>query len=180
MKRFGQRSDSKRTHSGQEVGDRGRPRKTVAQEVSELRAMAVPELVERYESVCGKAPRVKHREWLWRRIAWKIQEQRLGGLSSVAKKRLDELIAELDLPLNGKRKVRGKVKGRGTDSDPVVGTVLVRKWREKEIHVTRTDEGWEHDGVVHRSLSAVAKAITGSHVSGPAWFGLVSRKRTAK
>ena len=154
--------------------------KSITQEITALRAMAVPELVKRYEDVYGKPPRVKHRDWLWRRIAWKIQEQRFGGLSTVAKKRLDELIAELDLPLNGERTVRGKVNGRGTASDPVVGTVLVRKWREQEIHVTRTEEGWEHDGVLHRSLSAVAKAVTGSHVSGPAWFGLVPRKRAAQ
>ncbi len=154
--------------------------KSIPQEIAALRAMAVPELVGRYEVAFGKPPRVKHRDWLWRRIAWKLQEQRFGGLSTVAKKRLDELIAELDLPLSGKRTVRGKVNGRGTASDPVVGTVLVRKWREQEICATRTEEGWEHDGVLHRSLSAVAKAVTGSHVSGPAWFGLVPRKRAAQ
>ncbi len=154
------------------------PAKSITQEIQELRGMAVPELVERYEAAFGKPPRVKHREWLWRRIAWKIQEQRFGGLSAVAKRRLDELIAELDLPLNGKRTVRGKVNGRGTASDPVVGTVLVRKWREQEIHVTRTEDGWECDGVVHRSLSAVAKAITGAHWNGRLFFGLKSRRRT--
>ena len=152
----------------------------IADEIAELRAMAVPELVERYQGVFGKAPRVKHRDWLWRRIAWKIQEQRFGGLSAVAKRRLDELIADLDIPLDGSRTVRGKVGRSAKPGMPPVGTTLVREWRGQEIRATRTDEGWEHDGVVHRSLSAVAKAITGSHVSGPAWFGLVLRKAVAK
>ncbi len=67
------------------------PKQTITQEIQQLRSMAVPELVERYEAVHGKPPRVKHKDWLWRRIAWKVQEQRFGGLSEVAKRRLDEL-----------------------------------------------------------------------------------------
>ena len=69
--------------------------KTIPEEIAELRAMAVPELVARYEAVFEKAPRVKHRSWLWRRIAWKIQEQRLGGLSTVAKAKLEEVYFHL-------------------------------------------------------------------------------------
>ena len=103
--------------------------------------MKLPELVDHYEAVFWKPPRVKHREWLWRRIAWKIQEQRFGGLSEVAKRRLDELIAELDIPLNGVRTVRAKVSPR--NSDPVVGTTLTRTWKGREIHAIRTDEGWD-------------------------------------
>ena len=146
--------------------------KSIPQEIAELRAMNVPDLVDRYESVFGKAPRAKHREWLWRRIAWKVQEQRFGGLSTVAKKRLDELIADLDLPLTGQRTVR-VAAGHG---QLAVGTIISRTWKDREIQVTRTEQGWEHDGVVYRSLSAVVKAITGSHASGPAWFGLKKRK----
>ena len=150
--------------------------KSITQEIAELRAMPVPELVDRYETVFGKPPRTKNRAWLWRRIAWKIQEQRFGGLSEVAKRRLDELIAELDLPVTGERTVRAKVSGTARRGEPVAGTTLTRTWKGREIHATRTEEGWEHDGVVFRSLSAVVKAITGSHASGPAWFGLTKRR----
>ena len=96
--------------------------KSIPQEIEELRRMSVPELVNRYEEVFGKPPRAKHKDWLWRRIAWKVQEQRFGGLSTVARKRLDELIGELDLPLTGGRTVRAKVPSR--NSDPVVGTII--------------------------------------------------------
>ena len=146
--------------------------KSIATEIQELRVMPVPDLVDRYETVFGKPPRVKHKDWLWRRIAWKIQEQRFGGLSEVAKKRLDELIAELDLPLGGGQTMRGAV-GSGK---AMAGTTLTRTWKGREIQATSTDQGWEYDGVVYRSLSAVVKAITGSHASGPAWFGLKKRK----
>ncbi len=152
--------------------------RTIAEEIQELRAMPVPDLVNRYEAVYGKSPRVKHRHWLWRRIAWKLQEQRFGGLSEIAKRRLDELIAELDRPLHGARVERGKLGGRGRRGDPPVGTVLTRAWRRQEVRATRVEGGWEHDGVVHRSLSAVAKAVTGTHTSGPAFFGLTKRKAT--
>ena len=152
------------------------PTKTMTEEIAKLRTMQVPELVERYEAVFGKPPRAKNRTWLWRRIAWKIQEQKFGGLSEVAKRRLDELIAELDLPLTGERTVRAKVNGTARRGEPVVGTTLTRTWKGREIHATRTEEGWQHDGVVYRSLSAAVKAITGSHASGPAWFGLTKRR----
>ena len=151
------------------------PRKSIPQEIAALRAMAVPELVERYEDVFGRPPRVKHRDWLWRRIAWKIQEQRFGGLSQVAKRRLDELIAEFELPL-GQRTVNGKV-ARPRPGDPPLGTTLTRVWKGQNVRTTAVDGGWEHDGVVHRSLSAVAKAVTGSHWNGRLFFGLKSRRR---
>jgi hypothetical protein len=145
--------------------------KTIAEEIAELRAMPVAELVERYEALHGKAPRVRNRDHLWRRCAWKLQEQRFGGLSTVAKRRLDELIAELDLPLGRTETVRREV-GR---SDPVAGTTLTRIWKGREVTATSVDGGWECDGIVHRSLSAVARAVTGSRWNGRLFFGLRGR-----
>ena len=136
---------------------------------------AFRELVDRYEALFGKAPRVKHREHLWRRVAWKLQEQRFGGLSTVAKRRIDELIEQIDLPLTADR-AQPKSPVHRVNGEPQVGTTLVRVWRDREIHATRTEEGWECDGVVHGSLTAVARAATGSHRSGRAFFGLTKRK----
>ena len=152
----------------------------IAKEIAELRAMPVPELVERYRELFGKPPRVKHREWLWRRIAWKVQERRFGGLSDLARRRLDELIAELDLPLVDERTVRAKVNGRERPGEPPVGTTLVRRWRGIEVRTTRVEGGWECDGVVHRSLSAAAKAVTGTHWNGRLFFGVTKRKGAIK
>lgn len=158
-----------------------KPPKPIAQEIHELRSQSVPELVARYESLTGKPPRIKNRTWLWRRVAWKLQEQRFGGLSQVAKARLDELISELDLPLGSNdRVVRGQLDlspaSSGGNSEPPIGTTLTKSWRGLEIVATRVTRGWEHDGVVHRSLSGLAKAITGSHVNGRAFFGLSKRR----
>jgi hypothetical protein len=146
-------------------------------EIAALRAMKVPALVDRYLAVFGKPPRIKHCEWLWKRIAWKIQEQRFGGLSDVAKRRLEELIAEIKLPSEEKtRTVTGKLKSPGKPNEPSIGTTLVKQWRGREIRLQVVDGGYELEGVVHRTLSAAAQAITGQHWNGKLFFGLAKRK----
>jgi len=150
--------------------------KSITAEIQELRSMSVPELTARYELEFGRLPRVKNKAWLWRRIAWRIQEKKLGGLSTVAKERLDELISELDLPLGEKaRTVTGQLAKPQKPGMPPVGTVLTRQWRGTEVSVTVVEGGIEYEGVVHRSLTAAAEAITKSHVSGPRFFGLVAK-----
>jgi hypothetical protein len=148
--------------------------KPISEEIAELRAMRVPELVERYVVVFGKAPRCKQPTWLWRRIAWKIQEQRFGGLSETAKVRLEELIAEIDLPLG--REQRGVLPSKKKKGQ-ALGTTVSRVWKGREVRATAVEGGWEHDGVVYRSLSAVAKAVTGSHWNGRLFFGLTRRAK---
>ncbi len=151
---------------------------TIAKEIMELRELKVPELLRRYEEVFGKSPRIKRREWLWRRIAWKIQENRFGGLSVVAKHRLEELISEIDLPLaESQRSVSGAFRKPRKPGEPPIGTTLLRQWHGRQIEVRVVDEGYELDGVVFRSLSALAEAVTGAHWSGRLFFGLTKRKR---
>ena len=58
------------------------------------------------------------------------------------------------------------------------GTVLVREWRGTTVRATALpDGGFECDGVTYRSLSAIAKVVTGSHWNGRLFFGLTERKR---
>lgn len=146
---------------------------SILEEITELRSMTVPALVERYTTAFGKPPRVKHKEWLWKRIAWKLQEQRLGGLSKVAKARLESLIAQIDIRIDRSEAtttLRDCAAGM-----PEAGTVLTRRWRGQEVRVTVLERGFDHEGVVYRSLSAVAKAITASHWNGKLFFGLSKR-----
>jgi len=151
--------------------------RTVAQEIQELRAMAVPDLVARYEAVFGKAPRIKNKDWLWRRIAWKVQEVRFGGLPGAARRALDALMAEIELPVKANENaVTGHVGA--SHAGLTIGTTLVREWHGREYRVRVVDGGFELDGVVHKSLSAVAKAITGTAWNGHLFFGI--RKRGKK
>lgn len=152
--------------------------KTITDEIAELRALPMPELCARYEQLFGRPPRVKHREFVWKRAAWKLQEQRFGGLSDVAKRRLEELIAEIDLPLGDvDRTVTGRLKQPRKTAPPTVGTTITREWRGRELRVLVLENGFEYEGVVYKSLSAVAKAATNSHWNGRLFFGLSGRNR---
>ncbi len=152
--------------------------KPIAEEIELLRRMKVPDLVDRYREVWDKEPRCKNKTFLWRRIAWRIQEQRFGGLSEVAKRRLDELIAEIDLPFpDNTRTASGVLRKLRRPDDPAPGTVLVRKWRGQEIRVLVRDDGYEWHGELFRSLTAVARAVTSSRWNGRLFFGLTKRKK---
>ncbi len=149
---------------------------TITQQIRDLQDMTVAALAERYETVFGKPPRTKNKRFLQRRVAWRIQELEFGGLSDRAKHRLDELIAQIDLPLDNLSKPARRRAARNGTRTPMVGTTLIRHWKDQEIRVEVLDDGFEWDGVVYRSLSAVAKAVTGSHWNGRLFFGLTKRK----
>ena len=151
--------------------------KSIAAAIEEMRQMTVAQLVDRYAELFGKPPRVKNRQHLWKRCAWKLQETKLGGLSLKAKARLEELIEELDLPFGKKaNKAKETLRGR-KGSNPSVGTTLTRQYKGQEIRVQVLENGFDHDGVIYRSLSAVAKAVTGSAWNGKLFFGLTKRSR---
>jgi hypothetical protein len=145
--------------------------KPISEEIADLRAMNGPELIERYVAMFGKLPRCRQPSWLFQRCAWRLQEKRLGGLSDTAKARLEELIAEIDIDLGA---VRAQVK-RGRQD--MLGVTVKRLWKGREVSATTVEGGcWELDGVVYRSLSAVAKHVTGAHWNGRHFFGLTKRK----
>ena len=148
--------------------------RSIRKKIAELRALNGPQLVERYIAMFGKAPRCRQPSWMFQRCAWRLQEIRLGGLSETAKARLEELMAEIDLDLGS---VRARVK-RGREA--VLGVTVKRVWNGRVVTATSIDGGrWEHDGVIYRSLTAVAKAVTGAHWNGRAFFGLTERERTS-
>ncbi|MBL8693183.1 MAG: DUF2924 domain-containing protein [Planctomycetes bacterium] len=152
-------------------------------EIDALRRASVPELAARYESVLGRPPRIRHRQFLWKRIAWKLQEQRCGGLSSVAKARLEELIAQLDLPWNRPGFSGGAIHKSDPErahKSPAPGTVYERTWHGEHFRVVAVDGGFEFRGAVYKSLSAVANAATGTHWNGKLFFGLVERPSRAR
>lgn len=149
--------------------------KSIAEEVAKLRTLSVADLVARYEAAFGKTPRVKHKEYLWKRIAWKLQEQRFGGLSSVARDRLESLIAEIDIPIDEcRRSVTGRLQARPKAT--TVATVS-KVWRGTEFRATPVEGGYDVNGVLHRSLSAAAFAITGTKWNGRLFFGLTKARR---
>ena len=153
---------------------------TLAQEVAALRQLDVAGLAARFEKLYGQPPRIKHKDWLFGRVAWKVQEQALGGLDAVARERLATLMAETPLSLpDGTRTASARFTRRDSNGAPSPGTTLTRIWRNQEIVVRVTDAGFEWNGTPYRSLSAVAREVTGVRWNGRLFFSLVSRKKRA-
>ncbi len=151
---------------------------SIAQQIATLRDAPTKVLVEHYVDLFGHEPRFRHPRWLFKKVAWKLQEREHGGLSKTAKRRLDELIVEVGRPFDeAARTITAPLHGRTKPGGLALGTTLVREWHDQEIRVCVVEGGFEHDGIVYRSLSAVAKAITGAHWSGMLFFGLRKRKK---
>ena len=153
-------------------------------ELERLESMPISELRAEFRRVWGYSHSTHNRKTLIRRICWKLQEQEYGGLSERARRRAREIADEALVrvipppgwPGGGKTQEAG-VTSRGRDERlPSPGTVLSRQYRGKTYHVTVLDEGFDYDGDVYSSLSAVAKAITGNSWNGFRFFGLAPRK----
>jgi hypothetical protein len=152
---------------------------TITQQLRALHDLSAAQLAARYEQLHGKPPRVRNRAFLLRRVAWKLQEREFGGLPERAKNRLDEMIAAIDLPLRDPAPPRPRGPQRGEAKGPMVGTTLLRRWHDQEIRVEVRDGGFEWQSTLYKSLSAVAKAITGANWNGKLFFGLTQRKAGA-
>lgn len=149
---------------------------TIAQQIRELKALTPTQLAARYATLFGKQPRVRNKAFMQRQLAWKLQERQLGGLPERAKARLEELIAEVDLPLGELPSQPPQRSRRAASNAPMVGTTLVRQWHDQEIRVEVREGGFEWNNTLYRSLSAVAKAVTGCVWNGRLFFNLVKRR----
>jgi hypothetical protein len=99
-------------------------------------------------------------------IAYAMQERRSGGLTKAVSKELDRLLAQvLGDAASG-------TPPRPTSPLPRIGTVLVREWQGTTHHVTIVDDGYLWNDQTHRSLSAIARAITGTNWNGPRFFAM--------
>jgi len=159
-------------------------RLNVEKEVAALKAMTVLELRARYAEVFGEECRSRHKQFLWKRIIWRMQAKEERGLSERARRRAEELAKDTDLRLTPPKvraagagpTVCGKIETPPDSRLPMPGTVLVREYKRRTIRVTVLEEGVEYEGEVYRSLSAVAQTVTGAHWSGHLFFGLAGKK----
>lgn len=148
-------------------------------EVAAMQKLTAGQLQEKYAEVHGETARSRNRIWLIRRIAWKLQALAEGGLSERARKRAMELADETDVRLTPPKAITIEVsnerldQAQMTDSRlPEPGTTLIRKYKGNEFNVHVKPDGFEYQGELYKSLSAVAKAITGSHTNGFRFFKL--------
>ena len=156
----------------------------IVQEISALGRMTTKELRSRYLEVCGEPTRSGNRDWLRKRVAWRIQANAWGDLPCRAKRRAEELANDANLRTTAPKAMKdnGQPASAVTatvavafEHDPrlpMPGAILRRQYKDRDIVVRVMHRGFEWEGQVYRSLSAVAKAVTGTHWSGYHFFNL--------
>jgi hypothetical protein len=158
----------------------------VAKEVARLQEMTCGELRDQFATVTGETTNAKNRKWLIRRIIWRMQANVEGGLSAEAINRIRELASGADLRVTSPasrrlsaestQRTRTVATGAISESGILPGTLITRTYKGRELRVRVTKDGFEYEGELFRSLSAVAKHITGSHWSGNRFFKLDLQK----
>jgi len=147
--------------------------------------MSTNELAEMYLDLHGQPVRTRHRQYLIRKLAWRIQANAMGDLSDRARKRARELANDADIrvmapkslicpPQTGDSRSTTKRYTKRDPRIPAVGSAIVRQYKGKTIRVVvlDADQGFEYNGQRYRTLTAVAKVITGTHINGFRFFML--------
>lgn len=140
----------------------------VLAQLAALKEASTADLKDQWQALFEGDPPSCNRRYLESRLAYRIQELAWGGLAPATIKRLEAMGEQVD---GGKKSVR-RVRA---DNRPVAGTRLVREWQGAEYTVTVLAEGFEWQGRPYKSLSAIARAITGTRWNGPKFFGLQTR-----
>jgi hypothetical protein len=154
---------------------------SVGKEVAVLERMTVKDLRAKYAEVWNEQTNANNKGWLVRRIAWRLQALAEGDLSERARQRAAELARDSDVrttiprqskPTESPSVVTGALPVAGDRRLPPAGTVLTRKYKGTTLQVLVLPDGFVYADTIYPSLSAVAKAITGSHCNGFLFFRL--------
>src|SRR5262245_32934056 len=137
---------------------------SVLSQIAALKSMPVADLKGRWRELFDREPPPYNRRFLESRLAYRIQELAYGGLKPETLERLAALAQQVD----GKPAKRA----RSAQDRPITGTRLVREWQGIEHSVTVRDDGYEYQGRPYKSLSAIARLITGTRWNGWIFFGL--------
>jgi hypothetical protein len=161
----------------------------IVNEVAALQRMTMAQLRQRFAEVFGEATAAGNRAWLVKRIAWRMQALAEGDLSERARRRAAELARDADLRLNPPNSKTAapappepvSVPAPADPRLPPPGTILTRPYKGQVLQVQVLTDGFAYAGRVYPSLSAVAKAVTGTHTNGYHFFrnALNHQKETA-
>jgi hypothetical protein len=150
----------------------------VAREAAALQRLTMPQLRQRYAEVYAETTNAANRAWLIKRILWRLQALAEGDLSERARQRTQELANDADLRLNPPATLTLPIPAIPSPSTrpqaderlPPPGTILARPYKGRTLQVQVLTDGFAFEGHVYPSLSAVAKAATGSHCNGYLFF----------
>ena len=136
----------------------------IERQISDLQDLSTGQLKDAWTQRLGtKPPDVRSREVLLRLLAWQLQSESFGGLDAPTELKLREIAKALERHGSYEPKIRRELSP---------GVVLTREWRGVTHKVTVTMNGFQHLGKAYRSLSDIARTITGTRWSGPRFFGL--------
>lgn len=144
---------------------------TVVKQIAGLEKLSYAELQDRWRQLVGTDPPRYSRQMMIKRLAYRLQELAHGGLSEETRRRMDRLLDDAGYNQLGSLHPRRRRRKREL---PVAGTRLIREWEGRRCEVTVTIKGFEFEGRPYRSLSAIAREVTGTRWNGPAFFGLRS------
>jgi hypothetical protein len=158
----------------------------LAEELARLPRLGVADLRRRYAEVFGETTRTGNKAWLVKRIAWRLQALAEGDLSERARQRAAELANDADLRLSAPPTMAtlacpaaipqpAKLRWQRCHRLPPPGTILHRPYKGQVLQVEVLRDGFAFDGKVYKTLSAVAKVITGSHCNGYLFFRLAPK-----
>ena len=165
---------------------------TIQKQIDDLARMTVGQLKQKYLEVFGDETRSGHKQFLFRRIAWRIQALAEGGLSERARRRALEIANDADLRIRAPQSwfgrdatidhrlsVRRKVASDLDSRLPPPGSCLEREYKGQRIIVRVLVDGFEFDGRAYRSLSAIAREVTGTKWNGFAFFDMAPNTEAA-
>lgn len=160
-------------------------------QISKLRRMDLKELQAEYERVFEKPSKSRNREWLFKVIAKKIQDNvepesankpvalpTLVAKFERKKKTRSRNVTKKTAKKSDGKKTKVKAIGERDPRLPKAGTTLTREWHGKKYLVNVLESGFSYGGKSYRSLSGVAKAISGQIVNGFLWFGLIPKEES--
>jgi hypothetical protein len=130
-----------------------------------LKSMPIDQLKKAWRDLYSTEPPAYNRRFLENRLAYRLQELAYGGLKTSTVRRLEELGDQLD---GGNPRVRS----RRVDSRPLAGTRLIREWKGSNHEVIVQPDYFEFNGRRYKSLSHIAREITGTIWNGWTFFGL--------
>lgn len=158
---------------------------TLQLRIDKYRKLPVSGLRAKYEKVFGEPPRSRNKDFLFRRIAWRMQANRYGDLSDQTHQRALAIANNRDLRLRkprehlankAERVLRSHIHGAADLRLPLPGTVLTRSFKGRTVNVCVLADGFRYEDRRFRSLSGVAQHITGTRWNGYVFWGLQGRR----
>ena len=146
------------------------PDSSITKHLASLPHLSKPALFDLWRQLFKRDPPEIRKDLILRVIGHRLQEQEFGGLRDVNCRRLRQLVTTFEADPNAVISNRPPIKP---------GTRLVRQWKE-QVHVVEVEpEGYEYRGARYENLSEIARLITGTRWSGPAFFGLKAKPSNA-